>query len=63
MDGDSAEEAQQLGEFCPIASVDVERSFCIINQSLICGKGVGLGLFPFDSLQSQHHTHLLKLHT
>ena len=23
------------------------------NQSHICGKGVGLGLFPSDSLQSQ----------
>ena len=23
------------------------------NQSRICGKGVGLGLFPSDSLQSQ----------
>ena len=24
-------------------------------QSRICGKGVGLGLFPSDSLQSQSH--------
>ena len=23
------------------------------NQSRICGKGVGVGLFPSDSLQSQ----------
>ena len=27
--------------------------FCINNQSRICGKGVGLGLFPSDSLKSQ----------
>ena len=26
-----------------------------INQSPICGKGVGLGLFPSDSLQSQSY--------
>ena len=25
------------------------------NQSRICGKGVGLGLFPSDSLQSQSY--------
>ena len=24
-----------------------------LNQSRICGKGVGLGLFPSESLQSQ----------
>ena len=33
------------------------------NQSRICGKGVGLGLSPFDSLKSQNHTNFLKLHT
>ena len=27
----------------------------IQNQSRICGKGVGLGLFPSDSLQSQSY--------
>ena len=26
-----------------------------VNQSRICGKGVGLGLFPSDSLQSQSY--------
>ena len=26
-----------------------------INQSRICGKGIGLGLFPSDSLQSQSY--------
>ena len=26
-----------------------------LNQSRICGKGVGLGFFPSDSLQSQSH--------
>ena len=26
-----------------------------MNQSRICGKGVGLGLFPSDSLQSQSY--------
>ena len=25
----------------------------ILNQSLVCGKGVDLGLFPSDSLESQ----------
>ena len=25
------------------------------NQRRICGKGVGLGLFPSDSLQSQSY--------
>ena len=27
----------------------------MLNQSRICGKGVGLGLFPSDSLQSQSY--------
>ena len=27
----------------------------MINQSRICGKGVGLGLSPSDSLQSQSY--------
>ena len=26
-----------------------------LNQSRTCGKGVGLGLFPSDSLQSQSY--------
>ena len=34
----------------------VKSLFCEINnQSRICGKGVGLGLFPSDSLQSQSY--------
>ena len=27
----------------------------IINQSRMCGKGVGLGLFPSDSLKPQSY--------
>ena len=43
----------------------------LLNQSRICGKGVGLGLFPSDSLESQlyefieiahiDHTMVLKM--
>ena len=29
--------------------------YLVYNQSRICGKGVGLGLFPTDSLQSQSY--------
>ena len=32
---------------------DVWRNKKTFNQRCICGKGVGLGLFPSDSLQSQ----------
>ena len=31
----------------------IAKRFVSCNQSRICGKGVGLGLFPSDSLQSQ----------
>ena len=32
-----------------------DKTCRVLNQSRICGKGVGLGLFPSDSLQSQSY--------
>ena len=34
----------------------------MINQSRMCGKGVGLGLFPSDLLQSQLHELIENAH-
>ena len=32
----------------------------LVNQSRICGKGVGLSLFPSDSLSFESYGHFLR---
>ena len=36
------------------------RSHIHLNQSRICGKGVGLGLFPSDSLSFESYEQFVK---
>ena len=49
-------------------SKDLHRSILsspvieIIKPERICGKGVGLGLFPSDSLESQSHEFIEIVH-